>query len=79
MLIIVFKEKERSTLAVKKEVSQTEDPIFIPVVGAHDEPELKLTTVVSDTSVKKRKNTDHNQLPSDDYHYDKFKKKAKRK
>lgn len=55
-----------------------DQPTFIPVVGSFDEPELKPTTKDETTNPKKRKTAaDHSQLPTDDYHFDRFRKRAK--
>ena len=50
-----------------------EQPAYIPVVG-ENEPELKPTTVAE---THKRK-VDHAQMATDDFHYDKYRKKARR-
>jgi hypothetical protein len=71
-----FKEKERSSNTGKKE-EPNEPPVFIPVVGIDEEPELKLAPAVNKENEKKKK-IDHTQQPSDDYHFDRFNKKAKR-
>ena len=60
---------------MKEEVpAEKPHPVFIPVVGENDEPELKPT---GQTDSQKRK-LDHAQMATDDYHYDKFKKRVKR-
>lgn len=74
VFFLVYKEKEKPFVLKKKEAKPLPQPVFIPVVGANDEPELKPAGLMEG---QKRK-TDHSQMPSDDYHYDKFKKKIKR-
>ena len=59
---------------MKKEDKSNPAPVYIPVVGSNEEPELKPSITIE---VQKRKN-DTSQMASDDYHYDKFKKKVKR-
>uniref|UniRef100_A0A1X7UGC7 Uncharacterized protein n=1 Tax=Amphimedon queenslandica TaxID=400682 RepID=A0A1X7UGC7_AMPQE len=65
----------------EEETESRDQPSFIPVVGSFDEPELKPTTRDEGgggPNTKKRKpGADHSQLPTDDYHFDKFRKKAK--
>ena len=65
----------------EEEPESHDQPSFIPVVGSFDEPELKPTARDDGggaTGTKKRKPAaDHSQLPTDDYHFDKFRKKAK--
>lgn len=81
LLLLVFKEKDRNRHTKKEQeeaqLSQQQQPVFIPVVGANDEPELKPTTQpLDDVSLKKRK-SELAQMPTDNYHFDRFKKKAK--
>lgn len=59
---------------MKEEPEKKQQPVFIPVVGEDDEPELKPTGLPDG---QKRK-LDHTQMATDDYHYDKFKKRVKR-
>ena len=59
---------------VKKKEPEKPQPAFIPVVGENDEPELKPANTQDPT---KRK-VDHTQMPTDDFHYDKFKKRGRR-
>lgn len=72
---VVFKEKERSRVPKKEEPPP--QPVFIPVVGAFNEPELKPTLVEEKKNNTKKRKTDLTQLPSDDYHFDRFRKKVK--
>lgn len=81
---IVFKDRGRGHhhgggKKREEEMEKHEDqPTFIPVVGSFDEPELKPTTKDETTNPKKRKTAaDHSQLPTDDYHFDRFRKRAK--
>ena len=61
-------EAKRSGATVEPQV------VYIPVVGSNDEPELKPS--IGGEGVKRK--PDHAQLASDDYHYDRFKKKVRR-
>ena len=54
----------------EKKVSQ--EPAYIPVVG-ENEPELKPTAPSKGT----RKRVDPGQLATDDFHYDKYKKRSR--
>ena len=58
----------------KKKEPETPQPAYIPVVGENDEPELKPTNTQDST----KKKVDHTQMPTDDFHYDKFKKRVRR-
>ena len=72
-LSLVYKVKEKP--AAKEEPEEKpQQRVFIPVVGENDEPELKPTGQLDG---QKRK-MDHGQMATDDYHYDKFKKRVKR-
>ena len=72
----VFKDRDHSSSgAAKKSKNEPEEappPAYIPVVG-EDEPELKPTGT---TEGHKRK-LDQSQLATDDYHYDKYKKRTR--
>jgi len=46
----------------------------VPVVGEHENPEYR-PVVSMETSKKK---TDNTQLATDDFHFDKYKKKARK-
>lgn len=69
-----FKEKAKPLPVKREEDKSNPAPVYIPVVGSNEEPELKPSITIE---VQKRKN-DTSQMASDDYHYDKFKKKVKR-
>ena len=72
----VYKSDRTHSSAKSKENSsnqQSQQPAFIPVVG-ESEPELKATGTAMEAHKRK---LDHTQMATDDYHYDKFKKKAR--
>lgn len=73
---VVYSDKNKKTASEEENGSDSSQSklVYIPVVGSNDEPELKAS--VSGDGLKRK--PDHTQLASDDYHYDKFKKKAKR-
>ncbi len=73
---VVYTEKSKK-LSEETQIKEPVEPkvVYIPVVGTHDEPELKAS--IATEGVVKRK-PDHAQLASDDYHYDKFKKRVRR-
>ena len=74
--VIVFSEKKKQSSEQLQDKESAEPKIvYIPVVGTHDEPELK-ASIAAEGGVKRK--PDHAQMASDDYHYDKFKKKVKR-
>ena len=56
-------------------LKKPEPPVFVPVVGETDKPEFRPT--VSTETVKKKK-VDQTQLATDDFYFDKYKKKSKR-
>lgn len=56
-------------------LKQQEPPVYVPVVGENDKPEFRPT--VSTEAVKKKK-LDQTQLATDDFYFDKYKKKSKR-
>ncbi|XP_065916726.1 splicing factor C9orf78 homolog [Dysidea avara] len=51
-----------------------EAPVYVPVVGEHDNPEYR-PMVSMETSKRK---TDKTQIATDDFHFDKYKKKARK-
>ena len=57
-----------------EESKRLEAPVYVPVVGEHENPEYR-TVVSMETSKKKNDNT---QLATDDFHFDKYKKKARK-
>ena len=68
----VFKEDRGQREDTKKEEEQAQ-PTYIPVVG-ESEPELKQ---VGQGEPHKRK-MEQSQLATDDFHYDKYRKKVRR-
>lgn len=74
---LVFKNDRGQSEAAKKEKAKeeekTQQPAYIPVVG-ESEPELK---PVGQADSHKRK-IEHTQLATDDYHYDKYRKRTRR-
>ena len=49
--------------------------MYIPVVGENDKPEFRQTVSMETT---KNKKVDQTHLATDDFYFDKYKKKAKR-
>ena len=49
--------------------------MYIPVVGENDRPEFRPTT---STETVKKKKVDQTHLATDDFYFDKYKKKSKR-
>ena len=76
--IIVYKQKDHnqrgeSTAAAKESDKKgPTEPAFIPVVG-ENEPELK----PAGPTKSARKRLDPGQLATDDFHYDKYKKRSR--
>ena len=73
---LVYKHKDRDPRgqeAAKESDKKTpQEPAFIPVVG-ENEPELKPTGPTKSS----RKRLDPGQLATDDFHYDKYKKRSR--
>jgi len=72
----VYKSDRTHSSAKCKENSsnqQSQQPAFIPMVE-ENEPELKGTGTAMEAHKRK---LDHTQMATDDYHHDKFKKKAR--
>lgn len=75
MLHTVNKARRPSDSKTADKLKQPEPPVYVPVVGESDKPEFRPT--VSTEGVKKKK-VDQTQLATDDFYFDKYKKKAKR-
>ena len=79
-MYLVYKHKDHDTRgggggeAARKETDKTasQEPAYIPVVG-ENEPELKPTG----PSKSGRKRLDPGQMATDDFHYDKYKKRSR--
>ena len=71
----VNKAKEHGDSKTAEKAKQPESPVYVPVVGGSDKPEFRPT--ISTETVKKKK-LDQTQLATDDFYFDKYKKKAKR-
>ena len=81
-LHIVYKQKDHDSrggggggegAAKEADKKVPQEPAYIPVVG-ENEPELK----PAGPSKSARKRLDPGQLATDDFHYDKYKKRARR-
>lgn len=71
--LAVYKAKDgQHQAAPKKEQEKAPQPAYIPVVG-ENEPELKPT---GPSETHKRK-LDQSQMATDDYHYDKYRKRTR--
>lgn len=73
-LHLVYKADRNRGTPASKEEPESKQPAFIPVVG-ESEPELKPTGTTVEAHKRK---LDFAQMATDDYHYDKYKKKARR-
>lgn len=72
---VVNKAKGPRDSKTADKLKQPEPPVYVPVVGESDKPEFRPT--VSTETVKKKK-VDQAQLATDDFYFDKYKKKSKR-
>ncbi|KAL5484697.1 hypothetical protein EMCRGX_G021237 [Ephydatia muelleri] len=66
--------KDKSLMPRREAAKEPEQPAYIPVVG-ENEPELRLASA---REPPKRKQNEQAMMATDDYHFDKYKKKAKR-
>ena len=57
-----------------EEEGKEQAPAYIPVVG-ENEPELKPASATADSQKRK---LEHNQQATDDFHYDKYRKRSRR-
>lgn len=69
---LVYKHKKHDNPPKRPAAKEEAEPVYIPVVG-ESEPELK----AANTAETHKRKLDQSQLATDDYCYDKFRKKTR--
>ena len=67
-------DQNEGGVAGEEEGGKEQAPAYIPVVG-ENEPELKPASATADSQKRK---LEHNQQATDDFHYDKYRKRSRR-